>query len=85
MTADPVSNRPLRQNRLRRRLQVLRRSVQVWSGRRLPPGMRLVVGVLLIIGGLFGFLPVVGVWMLPLGVTVAALDIRPIWRYLFGK
>lgn len=44
--------------------------------------MRLILGVLLMIGGGFGFLPVLGFWMFPLGLAVAALDIRPIWRRL---
>lgn len=58
--------------------------VQAWSRRYLPPGLRLVVGILLMIGGIFGFLPVVGFWMFPLGVAVAALDVMPIWRALTG-
>ena len=33
-------------------------------------------------GGVFGFLPVIGFWMLPLGVAVAALDVVPILRWL---
>ncbi|MGK7652167.1 MULTISPECIES: hypothetical protein [unclassified Roseovarius] len=40
------------------------------------------LGVLLILGGLFGFLPVLGFWMIPLGVAVASLDIVPLWRRL---
>ena len=52
--------------------------------RRVPPGLRLVLGILLIIGGLLAFLPVLGIWMLPLGIMVAALDVVPIWRALRG-
>jgi hypothetical protein len=52
---------------------------------RVPPGLRLVLGILLIIGGIFGFLPVLGFWMIPLGVTVAALDVTPLWRRLTGR
>lgn len=51
-----------------------------WVRRRVPPGLRLVLGIVLIVGGVFGFLPVLGFWMIPLGMTVAALDLRPIWR-----
>jgi len=36
---------------------------------------RLVVGGALIVGGLFGFLPVLGYWMLPLGLLVLAQDV----------
>ncbi len=40
--------------------------------------------MLLMTGGVFGFLPVVGFWMFPLGVAVAALDVMPIWRFFAG-
>lgn len=55
---------------------------QAWARRRIPPGLRLLAGLLLMLGGVFGFLPVIGFWMFPLGVAVAALDIMPIWRRL---
>ena len=32
------------------------------------------IGVLLIIGGLLGFLPVLGYWMIPLGLALLAVD-----------
>ncbi|MEO1139218.1 MAG: GNAT family N-acetyltransferase [Pseudomonadota bacterium] len=51
----------------------------------MPPGLRLILGIVLIIGGVFGFLPILGFWMIPLGVAVAALDIRPLYRHLHGK
>lgn len=47
-----------------------------WVRRNVPRGMRLFLGVLLIIGGIFGFLPILGFWMIPLGVMVAAMDVR---------
>lgn len=47
--------------------------------RRVPPGLRLVLGLLLILGGVLGFLPILGFWMIPLGIAVAALDIE-LWR-----
>ena len=64
------------------RARRIRRRVQVWSKRHLPPGVRLIAGLLLMVGGVFGFLPVIGFWMLPLGVAVAALDVVPILRWL---
>lgn len=66
----------------RGRLRQLRRRVQVWTGHRLPPGIRLIAGLLLIVGGVLGFLPVLGFWMFPLGIAVAALDIVPLWRWV---
>jgi hypothetical protein len=49
---------------------------------RVPPGGRLILGLLLMVGGVFAFLPVLGLWMIPLGVAVAALDVMPLWRRL---
>lgn len=57
----------------------------VWVRANVPPGLRLLLGLALIAGGVFGFLPVLGFWMIPLGVAVAALDILPIWRWIRGK
>ena len=53
--------------------------------RHVPPGLRLVLGILLMLGGALGFLPVVGFWMLPLGVAVAALDIKPLYCWMHDK
>ena len=36
--------------------------------------LRKTVGVLLVIGGCLGFLPVLGYWMLPLGLALLAVD-----------
>jgi RimJ/RimL family protein N-acetyltransferase len=47
-----------------------------WVRRNVPRGMRLFLGILLIIGGILGFLPILGFWMIPLGVMVAAMDVR---------
>jgi len=38
-----------------------------------PPPLRWSVGLLLIVGGTFGFLPVLGFWMIPLGVLLLAV------------
>jgi hypothetical protein len=42
--------------------------------------LRLAIGGLLIVGGLFGFLPVLGFWMLPLGFIVLATDLPAVRR-----
>jgi len=61
-------------NRLERRvpfaarwLQYLRRPRSRW--------FRIPLGILLIFGGIFSFLPVLGIWMLPLGLLLLALDL----------
>jgi hypothetical protein len=52
-------------------------------GAALRPGslVRLPVAVLLILGGMLGFLPVLGFWMLPLGLLLLAIDL-PVLRPL---
>lgn len=61
-----------------------------WFEAKLPPGpakfigwlrkpssklVRLPLGILLIIGGIFSILPILGLWMLPLGLILIAQDI----------
>lgn len=65
------------------RLKLLRprfRRLLARVNRRVPPGLRLVLGLLLIAGGLLGFLPVLGFWMIPLGLGIAWLDVRAFRR-----
>ena len=42
--------------------------------------MRVPLGALLVLGGLAGFLPVLGFWMVPLGLLLLALDVAPLRR-----
>ncbi|MEO7050105.1 MAG: hypothetical protein ABI128_00420, partial [Rhodanobacter sp.] len=48
--------------------------------------LRVPIGVLLILGGIFSILPLLGLWMLPLGLILLAQDIpflrRPLRRAL---
>jgi len=44
------------------------------------PGLRTALGVALCVGGVLGFLPVLGFWMLPLGLLVLSIDFHPIRR-----
>lgn len=37
--------------------------------------IRIPIGILLILGGIFSFLPILGLWMLPLGLLLLALDV----------
>jgi len=47
--------------------------------------IRIPVGLLLIIGGVFSILPLLGIWMLPLGLLLIAYDVpllrRPVGRF----
>jgi len=38
------------------------------------------LGILLILAGFVGFLPVLGFWMIPLGLMVLSIDIGPVRR-----
>ena len=46
-----------------------------WGRDHVPPGIRTIIGLLFMVGGVFGFLPILGFWMFPLGVAFVALDI----------
>jgi hypothetical protein len=50
---------------------------------RLPghPLLRIALGILLIIGGFLGFLPILGFWMIPLGLIVLSVDLPPVRRF----
>ena len=57
----------------------------MWLGQRkvrLPgsPLLRQCIGGLLVLGGVLGFLPVLGFWMIPLGALVLSVDNAPIRR-----
>lgn len=51
-----------------------------WIRDNIPFGIRTILGLFLVALGLVGFLPVVGFWMLPLGVAIIALDLHILWR-----
>jgi hypothetical protein len=42
--------------------------------------LRIPAGLLLIVGGVFSILPVLGLWMLPLGLVLLAEDLPPMRR-----
>jgi len=50
---------------------------------RLPgtPFSRTVLGIALVIGGILGFLPILGFWMIPLGLVVLSVDFAIVRRY----
>jgi hypothetical protein len=62
------------------------RRANVYAVRRMPPVVRSGAGALFIVGGVFGFLPILGFWMIPVGLILIATDIpparRPIQRWL---
>jgi hypothetical protein len=43
--------------------------------------LRVPIGLLLVVGGFLGFLPVLGFWMVPVGVAVLSVDIPFVRRF----
>jgi hypothetical protein len=58
------------------RLNFGRFSVPVPASRAL----RITLGILLCLGGLLWFLPILGLWMLPLGILLLSIDLAPVRR-----
>lgn len=48
--------------------------------RRGPLLVRIAVGLVLVAGGILGFLPVLGFWMIPLGLAVIFIDVPVVRR-----
>jgi len=68
--------------RLNRLFDKLERKIPDFAARLLnrmrQPQARLIripLAILLILGGIFSFLPVLGIWMLPLGLLLLAIDL----------
>jgi hypothetical protein len=49
---------------------------------RLPhhPVIRMMLGIVLVVLGIFGFLPILGFWMIPLGLVILSIDVPMIRR-----
>jgi hypothetical protein len=48
--------------------------------------LRIIIGVLFILFGILGFLPILGFWMVPLGLLILSVDIPRVrrWRRRFA-
>jgi hypothetical protein len=44
-------------------------------------GLRIAIGVALIVFGIFGFLPILGFWMIPLGLLVLSYEFAAVRRW----
>jgi hypothetical protein len=58
------------------RLQLGRFSIAVPASR----WARIALGILLCLGGFLWFLPILGLWMLPLGLMMLSIDLAPARR-----
>lgn len=79
------SPRPHGKSRVRRRLVVMSYRFLKQGKRYLPPVLRGFLGLVLIIAGILGFLPVLGFWMIPLGIALLATDIPVLRRWLVKR
>jgi hypothetical protein len=73
-----ISKASARLNRLLDRLQrqvAISAPVLTWLRRPSARLVRIPIGILLIFGGIFSILPVLGIWMLPLGLLLLAIDV----------
>ena len=61
----------------RRKIPIFGRQVHMPESR----GLRIAIGVILIFFGCLGFLPVLGFWMIPLGLLVLSIDIPIVRRW----
>ncbi len=43
--------------------------------------VRMAIGVGLVVGGILGFLPILGFWMIPLGLIVLSVDLPIVRRW----
>jgi hypothetical protein len=46
--------------------------------------IRIPLGLLLMLGGVAGFLPILGFWMLPIGALLIGQDVPPVRRVTLG-
>lgn len=65
---------------LARKVAAMSYRILKWGRDHVPFGVRSLVGALFMVGGVFGFFPILGFWMFPLGVALIALDI-PLARH----
>ena len=72
----PTEGEP-QERRAVRKISIMGREFPMPRSRRL----RIAIGVGLVILGMFGFLPVLGFWMIPLGVLVLSYEFATVRRF----
>jgi len=82
---DKVRNDPSEDHDRERRLELLIRrlpthmqTVVRWLRQPSVRWVRIPAGLLLILGSVFSILPILGLWMLPLGLVLLAEDVKPL-------
>jgi hypothetical protein len=78
---EPAGSDPDRERRLElliRRLPARLQRIVRWLRQPSARYVRIGAALLLMLGGIFSILPVLGLWMLPLGVVLLAEDVKPL-------
>ena len=75
LTLRQSLNRLVKGVSLKRNIALFSLSALTWAKEKVPYGLRTLLGILLMIGGVLGFLPILGFWMFPLGMAFIALDL----------
>ena len=60
--------------------QALLRQAELDAAMLANPEHRIPIAILLVVGGFLSFLPVLGIWMLPLGLLLFAQDVPPLQK-----
>ena len=75
LTLRQSLNRLVKGVSLKRNIALTSLNALAWAKEKVPYGIRTLLGILLMIGGVLGFLPILGFWMFPLGMAFIALDL----------
>ena len=69
--------RQITKDRFERQFRFFAKKVPMLEGLRKPGWIiaRLILGVLLVIGGMLAILPILNVWMIPVGLLLLAIDL----------
>lgn len=79
--AAETHHRRQRMIRLLGRLPDRLRRATIWLLRPHARWIRIPAGILLVLGGIFSILPLLGIWMLPLGLILLAEDVPLLRRW----
>ena len=75
LTLRQSLNRLVKGVSLKRNIALTSLNALTWAKEKVPSGIRTLLGILLMIAGVLGFLPILGFWMFPLGMAFIALDL----------
>ena len=77
MMTKTLEDVPMAEPDFQQRISIFGRRVPLPQSRML----RISIGLLLVFGGLLGFLPILGFWMMPLGVLVLSYEFAMVRRW----